>query len=56
MIVALQIWPFWLDGYAPPDAGAAVAALGADGCPVLLQFEIFDVDGGDLAGPGGGLV
>src|SRR5215471_10333971 len=47
---------FWLGGCVSPEAGAAVAASGADGCPALVRVEVVDVDGGDLAGPGGGLM
>jgi len=56
MIVALQIWPFWLGGCALLTLVHLSPSLGAGGCPALLQVEVFDVDGGDLAGPGGGLV
>ena len=38
------------------DTPTGVAALGADGCPALLEVEFFDAEGEDLAGAGGGLV
>ncbi len=43
-------------GPGVPVDELGVAALGADGRPALLEVGVFDVEGEDLAGPGGGLV